>query len=302
MMRCIICDNEIDEENEEHIIPFALGNKKFTINSICKKCNSLLGQKIDNETTENIMAQLFRQQNDIPGHSGTVPNAFAKGKNEKGEDIRVSKDMKPTIVPRDYSDNKKIHIVAPSVEQAEAIIEKKLKRKGLPPLTEEQKRKIRETKPEKYQPEISYQFSLNLDKLKLEWIRIAFETLYYQHGEEILQEESICQLKKILYDYLYFDKYDKKLINGKIGTTKDKKELPELDALKQLLNEKVIHLIQVISKNNEITVLIIAEGMIDGAVKIPVSDSSKYNSKTYMILYPSGNIVDLYTKNLSATL
>ena len=290
MAKCIICGKEIDKENEEHIIPFALGNKKFTINSICQTCNSLIGEKIDDESTNNMLAQIVRQLYGIPGHSGVVPNAFAKGKNEKGEDIRVSKEMKPTIVPRDYSDDEHINIVVSSVKEGIAIVEKKLNRRGLPPLTEEQIQKIQETKPEKYHPIISYNCSLNLNKIKLEWIIIEFETLFYQHGEKILHEESMMQLKEVLYSYLYLDKYDDELLIGKVGTPKDKLNIP-LDDLKMVLNEKAVHLIQVISESNELTVLILVEGMLEGAVKIPVSDSSKYVSTLYMICYPSGNIL-----------
>ncbi len=291
MNKCIICDNTIEKDNEEHIIPYALGNKRFTIKSICRKCNSLLGEKIDNESTNNFMAMLVRQNYGIPGHSGGVPNAFAKGKNEKGEDIRVSKDMKPTIVTRDYSDDKHIHIVTSSAEEAIKIAEKKFKRLGLSSLPEEQKQKIRETKSEKYYPTVYYNVSFDLQKINLELIKIAFETMYYQYGEEILAEESILQLKKILYDYLYLDKYDDELIKGKVGRTKEEFDL-HLDDAKAALNETVIHVVQAISENNEIKVFIKVEGMFTGAIKIKVSDSSKYASKLYLICYPSGNIIE----------
>lgn len=290
MADCIICGKEIVEETDEHIIPFSLGNKHFIIKAICKKCNSLIGEKIDNECTNNMMAQIFRQQNGIAGHSGSVPNAFAKGKDEKGEDIRVSKEMKPTIVPRDYSDDKHIHIVTSTVDEAINIIEKKLKRKGLPPLTEEQKQKILDSKPEKYHPTISYDFSLNLHKIYLEWIKIAFETLYYQYGEGIFLEESVLQLRKILYDYLYCDKYDKELISGKVGTSINELEMP-LDKLKVCLNEKVVHIIHVNSTGDELIILIMVESMAKGAVKLKIKDSSKFSSHLYMVCYPSGNVI-----------
>lgn len=290
MALCIICGKEIDKETDEHIIPFSLGNKHFIIKSICKKCNSLLGEKIDDECTNNMMAQMFRQQNGIAGHSKSVPNAFAKGKDEKGEDIRVSKEMKPTIVPRDYSDDKCIHIVTSTADEAIDIIEKKLKRKGLPPLTEEQKQKILNTKPEKYHPTISYDLSLNLHKFYLEWIKIAFETLYYQYGEEIFLEESVLQLRKILYDFIYLDKYDENLINGKVGIPINEKKMP-LDKLKECLKDNVVHIIHFDCVNNELTILIMVEGMVNGAVKLKIKDSSKFSSHLYMICYPSGNII-----------
>lgn len=291
MSNCIICGNPIVEKSIEHIIPQALGNKKFVIDRVCKKCNSLLGDKIDCGCTNNILAKLFRQQNNIKGNSNRVPNAFECGKGENGEDIRLSMDMKPSIVPRAKQEGESFHVVASSAEEAIEMIEKKLKRLGRPPLTEEQKEKIRQKKPERYQPTISFETSLDLQKINLEWIKIAFETLFYQHGEEILQEQSIAQLRKILYDYLYLTQYDSDIIAGKVGVPADTTSVPT-EELKKVLNDNVIHIIQVSSVGNELRVLMLIEGMLTGAVNIQVEDSSKYCTKTYIVCYPSGNIIE----------
>ncbi len=298
MAKCIICGDEITAVNKEHIIPFSLGNKNFTINAICRECNSLLGEKIDDETANSILAKVFRQQNGIPGHSGKIPNAFAEGVGENGEIIRLSKDFKPTIVTKVSVDDNKIHYQGSSKEEAIEIANKKLKRKKLPQLTEEQKNEIMTKEPEKYQPTISYNFSLNLNKINLEWIKIAYETLYYLFGEKIFAEKSIMELRQILYEYLYNDTYDEKIIQGKVGfIDKSLQQIIDnlnqnLDFLKKTLNDSVVHLIGVISENNELRIMIQVEGMLTGAVRVTVNDSSIYESATLMIGYPSGEIIN----------
>ncbi|MDE7164741.1 MAG: HNH endonuclease [Clostridiales bacterium] len=297
MSNCIICGNPITESSVEHIIPKALGNKKFVIHAVCKQCNSLLGEKIDCGSTNNIGAKLFRQQHGIKGNSNKVPNPFERGIGENGEEIRLSADMKPSIVPRIEEDENGFHVTASSAEEAIAMADKKLKRMGQPALTEEQKQTIRSKKPTKYQPKISYETSFDLHKINLEWIKIAYETLYKQFGEDILSESSMEELRSILYEYLYEDKYNKELIKGKIAIPSNQSGVDEefnqsKSALKQETGNDVVHIIQVISENNEITVAIFVEGMVSAVVRIKVSDSSKYESKTHIILYPSGDILD----------
>ena len=143
-------------------------------------------------------------------------------------------------------------------------------------------------------PEIHFHFEFNIEKFYLELVKVAFETLYYQEGEKILLEESILNLQKILHDYIYKEQYDKELIEGIIGlpSENDSKDIDErLSDLKKQLSEQVVHLIYVLSINNELIVLSNVEGMLKGAVKIPVKDSNNYKTKMYFICYPSGNIL-----------
>ena len=46
MNRCIICNEENLQPSDEHILPDSLGGK-IIINSVCKKCNSILGETVD---------------------------------------------------------------------------------------------------------------------------------------------------------------------------------------------------------------------------------------------------------------
>ena len=52
---CIICrkSKSKSELNIEHISPESIGNKSLIIDSVCKECNSELGNKVDYEITNN---------------------------------------------------------------------------------------------------------------------------------------------------------------------------------------------------------------------------------------------------------
>lgn len=295
MSKCIICGQEIDKECEEHIIPYALGNKHFIIRSVCKTCNSLMGEKIDAEITDSLSGKIVRSQYGIKGHSKKEPNPFKEGETSDGDRIRLSPDFKPNLVPKVTRDENVYHISTSSKEEALDIIKKIYLRNVKKTLTEEQKEKLcTQMKRTQTYPEIQFHFEFNIEKFYLELVKVAFETLYYQEGEKILLEESILNLQKILHDYIYKEQYDKELIEGIIGlpSENDSKDIDErLSDLKKQLSEQVVHLIYVLSINNELIVLSNVEGMLKGAVKIPVKDSNNYKTKMYFICYPSGNIL-----------
>lgn len=295
MSNCIICGQEIDKECEEHIIPYALGNKHFIIRSVCKTCNSLMGDKFDAKNTDSLIAKFMRLQHGIKGRSKKLPNPFEEGETSDGSRIRLSLDFKPKLVPKVTRDGNNYHVSASSKEEAIDIVEKIYSRNGKGALTEEQKEKLcAQMKSTKTHPEIQFHFEFNIEKFYLELVKIAFETLYYQEGDKILLEESIVNLQKILHDYIYKEQYDEDLIKGIIGLppeNADKDMSENLLVFKRQFNEEVVHLVYVLSEHNELTVLSIVEGMLNGAVKIPVKDSNSYKSKMYFICYPSGNII-----------
>lgn len=292
MSHCIICRHEIEEVCEEHIIPYALGNKHFVIQSVCKRCNSSMGEKFDAENTDSLIAKFMRSQYGMKGRSKKLPNPFEEGETSDGSRIRLSPDFKPKLVPKVTRDKNRYYVSASSQEEVLNIVKKIYLRNEKKPFTEEQKDKIcAQMKSTQTHPEIQFYFEFDVEKFYLELIKIAFETLYYQEGEAILSEKSVSDLQKILYDYIYNDQYDEKLLHGIIGLPSENDEGMgnSLTALKKQLHEDVIHIVQVISENNELIVISIVEGMPNGAVKIPVTDSSKYKTKTYFICYPSGN-------------
>ena len=68
-MRCIICGKDKEEKNfsKEHIIPGALGNKDLTTFSVCKDCNSKLGDHVDSYFTNHNLIKIIRQQRKLLG-------------------------------------------------------------------------------------------------------------------------------------------------------------------------------------------------------------------------------------------
>ncbi len=205
---CIICRKVKNNSqfNIEHIIPESTGNKKLTINSLCKECNSKLGKKVDYEITNNIISELDRFTNKIKGKSGKIPNPFRKGKTMDGRVIYCDENLKPrleTIV--EFDENLKKYIVsAPSLEEGIKIINKKLKRSGKANLTDEQIKKIRdESKVKIKQPIMQITRETDLYKIEMGFIKIAYEFMYYKIGDKYLKDKQGRILAEILNNYIY---------------------------------------------------------------------------------------------------
>ena len=60
-MKCIFCQEEIDEQNlsREHIIPKFLGGN-YVLNNVCKKCNSEMGSDFEGELGNNEIIQFLQ--------------------------------------------------------------------------------------------------------------------------------------------------------------------------------------------------------------------------------------------------
>lgn len=92
MNYCIICRKSFTNENpatKEHIIPYAIGGS-YVINTICKKCNSNMGTKIDAPFIQNIISRLHIEDNQISGRNGKANFPF-KGdyQDESGKKYRI---------------------------------------------------------------------------------------------------------------------------------------------------------------------------------------------------------------------
>lgn len=76
MKECIICREIKSEFNKEHIIPAAIGGK-LTTKSVCKDCNSLLGEKIDNPFNNNKVILYYRNIFSLNRDGRNIKNPFA---------------------------------------------------------------------------------------------------------------------------------------------------------------------------------------------------------------------------------
>lgn len=73
---CIICKETITHKSIEHIVPQSIGGRKH-IDSVCRRCNNKLGEKVDCLLTEDPRVVVARAQLGL--------------KNKHGEDIDLSK-------------------------------------------------------------------------------------------------------------------------------------------------------------------------------------------------------------------
>lgn len=289
--KCIICNNSNAEFTLEHIIPFALGNKTFSLNNVCKKCNSLIGEKIDVHSTNNILAELMRMDKKIPGHSGKVPFPFAKGQTDDGFNVKLSVDMKPTIEPKVSKDGNEYRIVASSHDEAITIAEKIFKRKCKTPLSKSDIDNILSKTAKKEHPIINYNFEVNFNMLKLEVIKIVFETIVYKLGTPCLQDPVVKKLQDIIYKYIYEDVLDTRFLDKNVSPI----EISTSTAIRNLLysecQETVFHIIYFTVRENDTVATVIVEGMIPMAVKLETIDLV-INNYLIIVGYPNGFFVN----------
>lgn len=71
--RCIICHADDVELSDEHVFPDAIGGC-YHIYTVCKKCNSFLGEAVDNPLTDHIIIKLFRENYKLAGKTGKIPS------------------------------------------------------------------------------------------------------------------------------------------------------------------------------------------------------------------------------------
>jgi len=75
MKECIICRKEKSNFSDEHVIPDALGGY-YHIFSVCKSCNSKLGNCVDSKLVKHLFSTFQRYSLRIKGKKGNVPNPF----------------------------------------------------------------------------------------------------------------------------------------------------------------------------------------------------------------------------------
>lgn len=129
-MTCYYCNDTLTSENEsiEHIIPNAIGGRLKSKELLCKKCNSLLGEKYDSELCNSLSTisgclDIKRQKGENP----TIKNV----RSESGKKYNLIKgrhpEMASPIVDLD-KDSNTVHISARNEKELKDII-KGLKKK-----------------------------------------------------------------------------------------------------------------------------------------------------------------------------
>lgn len=206
MQRCIFCgrtEEEFEKDNkwsEEHIIPKSLGNERFVIHNVCKYCNSGLGAYVDDYVVNNRIIQIIRQTLGLKGQSGKIPNAFSKGFDSNGKEIKVSSDFKLSKSPSiEYSDGK-YRVEAATIDEAKAILKKKMLRQGFDEGSIQNFLKdcsISQTTIEN--PTVEFPFEIDINRFHLEAVKIAYEYALYKLGEIYMDDQRAIQIKELLF-------------------------------------------------------------------------------------------------------
>lgn len=216
LMNCIICKKEFQQEelDNEHVIPESIGGSFILNDAICKKCNHLLGTKVDSLLVDNPQIIWKRNQYKIPNKDGIVPNIFGLGTEDgTGKKILWKADKEgnpsdlhlyPHITIEEQSDGSLIiEIDADESYGEEAIlkmVKRKLDRMGRKISMEDLKEQLTPMDHGSKQPTINYRDKINILEYKADLIKIAYEMTYYWLGLEYLNDEIGENLRKFLYD------------------------------------------------------------------------------------------------------
>lgn len=132
---CIICRKvKKDKEfNEEHVIPEAIGGT-FTINSVCRECNSNLGRLVDIWLTNNLISNKYRKKYKLKGKTGKIPPVLKGHTVHEGKKLAYEWDgcNKPRLfyytVPKIDSVERLISVSGSDLSEGKKVLEKARKK------------------------------------------------------------------------------------------------------------------------------------------------------------------------------
>lgn len=181
---CIICHRDAVELSDEHVIPEAIGGY-YHIYSVCKECNSHLGDNVDIHLLNHWFIKAARHTKRLAGKTNKVPNPLVGGGvMEDGTKVRLEEDKSGKIVahilaqsPVFTSDGKtgniSFSIDAKDEKQIDQIVQKVMTRNGIDPTN------VKVVKQQKVcqieHPTITAQASIDLALFKIGLLKIAYE-------------------------------------------------------------------------------------------------------------------------------
>ncbi|BDH80254.1 hypothetical protein MTTB_p340 (plasmid) [Methanothermobacter tenebrarum] len=213
-MICIICKKNLpkNEFSDEHVFPESIGGSFVLKEAVCKKCNHLLGTKIDAPLAKNFFIELKRYQHKISGKKGSVPNPFGEGTIAgtnrkviwKPGDIPVSL---PSIqIKRRKNGSIELNVSVDARKGEEGVSKiaiKKLERMSVENPEEELKSSSTIEYKEELQPTVHYNYKINLLEPVLAFVKIAYEMAYYWLGKRYLEDETGEKLRRFLLDMIH---------------------------------------------------------------------------------------------------
>lgn len=206
MKKCIICRKNRVEFSDEHVIPDSI-NSYYHIYTVCKTCNSKLGQYIDEPLTNHKFMEFQRNIMRIPGKKGKIPNPFAGlhyFKDEEDIKVRLEEDkmgqITPYIFPNIPSDilNNSFSIMLDKKDEKDIdkIINRILKRNGIP--RENVSFIKNETK--SMDKAIEVKLSIDMHKFKMGLLKIGYEFATDTIKHYFLRDIKARTISNILYN------------------------------------------------------------------------------------------------------
>lgn len=204
------------EFSDEHVIPDSI-NGYYHIYTVCKTCNSKLGQYIDEPLTNHKFMEFQRNIRRIPGKKGKVPNPLDGVhyfKDEEDIKVRLQEDKMGQItpyilpnIPRDSLNNSfSIMVDKKDEKNIDKIINKILQRSGIP------KENVSLVKNETKVIDKPIEIKLNIDiqKFKMGLLKIGYEFATDTIKHYFLRDVKAKTISNLLYkaDFEGLDKHN----------------------------------------------------------------------------------------------
>lgn len=277
-MKCIICKEERDP-SEEHIIPKGIGGSLVTYR-VCEECNGKLDHNADSELVNDWFMELKKFKHEIKGRRKRVKDPFGVGTltTDPNRNIIFGRDKngKPSIkiAPKIEIKNDKIVVNVDPKEKfndIKNIVNKKLKRLGRSPLTEDQTRNLKLTLDGTSSTNGS--LTINIQKKILEYppykgfVKIAYELGFYFLGEKYLNDATGQTLLDFILDT---DPIKESLSNHKIeGEVRLIDHESEIEKrFKKINTNDNIHILAIFKTNHIIAVYIRLFSTYEGIIFI----------------------------------
>ena len=131
----------------------------------------------------------------------------------------------------------------------------------------------------------------SLKVLKLETIKIVFETVVYKLGTSCLQEAAVKKLQDVIFNYIHEDILDVEFLNENVSSIDGTVFNSIRDALHSTIQEDIFHIIHFAVRENDTIATVLVEGMLPMAVKLD-SVGLINNNSLIVVGYPSNLLVD----------
>lgn len=205
---CIICRKPKEEFSDEHVIPDSIDGF-YHIYSVCKSCNSKLGEFVDSKLVNHKFIEFQRHTLKIKGKSGQIPNPFSGVQslkddveqkvtltfNEKGE-------LTPKLLPKipKFKNQDKIESISFSIDEQDLhlkdqIIDKILFRNNI----DKSQINFQSIKEKPSTPWVQATMAIDIKNFRIGLLKIAYE-FAIDTIDEYFDDPIAIKISEILFD------------------------------------------------------------------------------------------------------